>query len=295
MDRLAAMTAFVRAVDLGSFSAAANALETSSQAIGKQVHALEQHLGVRLLHRTTRRQGLTDIGRLFYGRARAILADMADAEALAADTRATPRGKLRLNVPVTFGVHALAPRLGDYLDRFPEVSVDLVLSNRYVDVVEEGYDVVFRVGRLEDSSLIARPLRPYRLVLAAAPAYLARHGTPADPRDLARHVCLGFAFGALRTQWDLDGPDGRVSVPIDGRVMMDDGEALRAAALAGLGIVLQSAEMVEPLVASGQLVRLLPAYAAPARPFHLLYAPDRRPTPKLRSFVDWATAQFGKA
>lgn len=293
MDRLSAMAVFVKAVDLGSFSAAGDALEMSSQLVGKQVRGLEQHLGVRLLNRTTRRQSLTEIGRVFYERARNILADVEAAEALAAETRATPRGKLRINAPVTFGVHALAPNLGDYLGRYPEVSVDLVLSNRYVDVVEEGYDVVFRVGALSDSSLIARRLRPYRLVLCAAPAYLARQPAPATPMDLTRHVCLGFSFGALRTHWDLDGPDGRVTVPIDGRIMMDDGEALLSAALSGLGVMLQSAEMVEPLIATGQLVRLLPEYEAPARQFHLLYAPDRRPTPKLRSFVDWIVERFG--
>jgi len=287
MDRLAGMAVFVKAVDLGSFSAAAIALDTSSQLVGKQVQALEHHLGVRLLNRTTRRQSLTEIGRVFYERARNILADVEAAEALAAETRATPRGKLRINVPVTFGVHALAPNLSDYLDRYPEVSVDLVLSNRYVDVIEEGYDVVFRVGKLDDSSLIARQLRPYRLVLCAAPAYLVRHPAPATPMDLTSHVCLGFSFGVLRTHWDLDGPGGRVAVPIDGRIMMDDGEALLSAALDGVGVLLQSSEMVEPLIAAGKLIRLLPAYEAPTRPFHLLYAPDRRPTPKLRSFVDW--------
>lgn len=292
MDRLTSMTIFVKTVDLGSFSAAADALDMSSQLVGKHVQVLESHLGVRLLNRTTRRQSLTEIGRVFCERARNILAEVEAAEALAAETRVTPRGKLRVNVPVTFGVHALAPNLTDYLDRYPEVSVDLVLSNRYVDVIEEGYDVVFRVGKLVDSSLIARRLQPYRLVLCAAPAYLARRSPPATPMDLRHHVCLGFSFGTLSTHWELDGPDGRITVPIDGRITMDDGEALLSAALAGLGVLLQSSEMVEPLIAAGKLVRLLPDYEAPARPFHLLYAPDRRPTPKLRSFVDWVTERF---
>lgn len=134
-------------------------------------------------------------------------------------------------MPVTFDVHALAPSLPDYLDRHPEVSVDLVFSNRYVDVIEERYDAVFRVGKLEDSSLIARRSRPCRLVLCASPAYLARRPAPLAPMDLVEHVCLGFDFGALRTHWDLDGPEGRVMVPIDGRIMMDDGEGLLSAAL----------------------------------------------------------------
>lgn len=293
MDRLAAMAMFVKSVDLGSFTAAADALQTSSQLVGKQVRALEQHLGVRLMTRTTRQQSLTDIGRVFYDRARTILADVEAAETLAAEVRAVPQGKLRINVPVTFGVHALAPKLDDYLKRYANVSVEVAFSNRYVDVVEDGFDVVFRVGPLADTSLIARRLRPYRLVLCAAPAYLAERRLPVTPMDLTNHVCLGFSFGTLHKYWDLDGPHGRVTVPIDGRIVMDDGEGLLAATLAGLGILAQSSEMVEPLIAEGRLIRVLPDYEAPAKPFHLLYAPDRRPTPKLRTFVDWALEHFG--
>ncbi|MDR3376182.1 MAG: LysR family transcriptional regulator [Ancalomicrobiaceae bacterium] len=293
MDRLTSMSVFVKAAELGSFSAAAEALETSSQLVGKHVQRLEQHLGVRLLNRTTRRQSLTDIGRVFFERARNILAELEAAEALAAETRATPRGRLRVNAPVTFGIHALTPRLPDYLGRHPEVGIDLTMTNRYVDLVDEGFDAVFRVGQLDDSSLIARPLKPYRLILCASPTYLDGRAPLRTPADLPRHSCLGFSFGALRTHWEFDGPDGRISVPVTSRIMMDNGEALLAAARAGLGIMLQSSEMVQPEIEAGRLVSLLPEYRAPPYPFHLLYAPDRRLTPKLRSFIDFAAEVFG--
>ena len=293
MDRFASMGVFAKAAELGSFSAAADVLSMSPQLVGKHVQMLEQHLGVRLLNRTTRRQSLTEIGRTFYERARNILADVEAAEDLAAETRVAPRGRLRVNAPVTFGVHALAPNLPEYLKMFPDVSIELMLSNRFVDVTDEGYDLVFRVGELADSGLIARALAPYRLVLCAAPSYLAGREPLKTPMDLQRHDCLGFAYGSLRTHWDFEGRGGRVSIPLSSRVMMDNGEALLAAARAGLGVILQPTEMLLPEIDAGRLVAILPEYPAPSRPFHILYAPDRRPTPKLRSFIDFAVAAFG--
>ncbi|MBL0576870.1 LysR family transcriptional regulator [Aeromonas caviae] len=293
MDRLLSMTVFTKAVELGSFSAAGNALGMSSQLVGKHVQILEQHLGVRLLNRTTRRQHLTDIGREFYERAKSILADVEAAEGLAAETRATPRGRLRINAPVTFGIHALSSKLPDYLSANAEVTLELSLTNRLVDVVDEGYDLVFRIGELTDSSLIARQLAPYRLILCAAPSYLAARGPINTPQDLSRQECLGYLHPELSKRWTLIGPEGTVTVPVSGRLMVDSGEALMAAAIAGVGVLLQPFEIVQPYLSSGQLVSLLPEYRAPTLPMHILYAPDRRMTPKLRSFIDFAIANFG--
>lgn len=293
MDRFFSMTVFVKAVETGSFSAASEALRISPQLVGKHVQTLEQHLGVRLLNRTTRRQHLTDIGTVFYERARIILAEVEAAEGLAAETRAIPCGRLRINAPVTFGIHALAPRLPEYLRSCPQVSVDLSLSNRFVDVVDEGFDAVFRIGDLSDSSLMARPLAPYRLVLCAAPAYLAAREPIETPQDLPHHECLGFSHTELRTHWTFDGPGGCVTVPISGRLMVDNGESLLPIALAGMGLLLQPFELVAAELASGKLVTVLPEYSIPARPMHILYAPGRRITPKLRSFIDFAVANFG--
>ena len=293
MDRLLSMSVFAKAVELGSFSAAGNALGMSSQLVGKHVQMLEQHLRVRLLNRTTRRQHLTDIGGEFYERVKGILAEVEAAEGLAADTLATPRGRLRINAPVTFGIHALSPRLPDYLSANPEVTLEMSMTNRLVDVIDEGYDLIFRIGELTDSGLIARPLKPYRLILCAAPSYLATRGPINTPQDLSRQECLGFLHPELSKRWTLIGPEGTVTVPVSGRLFVDSGEALMAAAIAGVGVLLQPLEIVTPYLASGQLVTLLPEYSAPTRPMHILYAPDRRMTPKLRSFIDFVMMNFG--
>ncbi|MBD9577850.1 LysR family transcriptional regulator [Pseudomonas sp. PDM23] len=294
MDRLEQMAIFVRAVELGSFSAVAEELQMSSQLVGKQVKMLEQHLDLSLLNRTTRRQSLTDFGRAFYQRAKLILADMEAAESLAAVTRGTPSGRLRINAPVTFGMRVLSPRLLEYMVRYPQVAVDLTLSNDLVDLVNDGYDVVFRIGELADSRLKAVPLAPYRLVLCAAPAYLARRPAIRTPEDLSQHECLGFAFSDGRSSWTFDGPDGRIEVPITSRLTINQGDPLLAAAVAGLGVVLQPQELVGDALRSGTLVQLLPQYSVPTSPMHILYAPDRRLTPKLRSFLDFAIAVFGR-
>jgi DNA-binding transcriptional LysR family regulator len=278
---------------MGSFSAAAEALQMSSQLVGKHVQALETRLGVKLVTRTTRRQSLTDFGRTFLERARIILAEVDAAEGLAAETRAVPTGKLRINAPVSFGMRTLSPQLPRYLKAFPQVALELTLGNRAVDLVDEGFDAVFRVGALTDSGLIARPLAPYRLVLCGAPAYMELHPPLQTPWDLQKLDCLGFAHTELRTQWTFDGPEGRVVVPITSRYMVDHGEPLLHAALDGLGVLLQPLEIVKDALADGTLVELLPDYRVPSRPMHILYAPDRRVTPKLRSFLDFSISTFG--
>lgn len=293
MDRLYAMQIFTRAVELGSFSAAAEELDISPQFAGKQIQALEARLGIKLLNRTTRRQSLTENGQLFYERAKTILAEMEAAETLMAESRAVPRGRLRISAPITFGSHALAPILPQYLREHTEVAIELSLTNRTVDLLDEGFDVVFRTGKLPDSGLQARLLAPLQLVLCAAPAYLQRSPPLTDPTDLNQHECLIFSHTSMRTEWSFDGPDGRRSIPITGRFTTDSGEALRAVAVAGHGILLQPRALVADLLESGRLQRLLPAHEPPAREMHMLYAPDRRMTPKLRSFLDFAVANFG--
>lgn len=287
------MRVFVKAVELGSISAAAKALDLSTQLAGKQIRGLEDGLGVKLLHRTTRRQSLTDIGRTFYERALIILAEMEETEALVAETRARPRGRLRISAPITFGSRALAPAIAEYLGNHPDVSVELSLTNRPVDLVEEGYDLAFRSGTLPDSGLMARALAPQRLLLCATPAYLEARGTPLHPTDLRQHECLVFSHTTLRGEWSFDGPDGVVAVPIAGRFVTDNSEALRTAALAGQGIVLQPRELLIDEVRAQRLVQLLPDYEPRPRPMHVVFVRDRRMTPKLRSFLDFAVAKFG--
>ncbi|TWI44566.1 DNA-binding transcriptional LysR family regulator [Pseudomonas duriflava] len=292
MDRLTSLLVFVKAVELGSFSAAADTLGMSSQLVGKHVQHMEQRLGVRLLNRTTRRQSLTDFGRSFYERAKIILAEVEAAESMAAETRLVPSGRLRINAPVSFGMNTLASRLPEYMKSNPQVSVELTLANRAVDLIDEGYDIVFRVGELSDSGLIAKPLAPYQLVLCAAPIYLTYHSKPNTPWDLQNHECLGFTHTDLRSHWTFNGPEGRIVVPISSRLMADHGEALLCAALSGLGIILQPLELVKEDLEQGRLIELLPDYPVPSRPLHILYAPDRRLTPKIRSFLDFAVTEF---
>ncbi|MDT8332872.1 LysR family transcriptional regulator [Roseomonas gilardii] len=288
------MSLFVQAVDHGSFSAAGTVLGLSPQAVGRQIQKLEQHLGVQLLLRTTRRQGLTDFGRSFYERARIILAEVENAESLAAETRQIPIGRLRISAPVSFGMYTLARHLPDYMAAHPGVEVDLTLANRAVDLLDEGFDAVFRVGPLPDSGLVGRALAPHRLVLCAAPAYLADHPPIRHPADLRQHECIRFTHTELRTVWVFEGPDGRVEVPVHGRLLADHGEPLLRAALAGFGVMLQPVELVSDHLSAGTLLRVLPDWNVPPRPMHILYTPHRQPTPKLRSFLDFAVAAFGR-
>ena len=294
MDRLTSMSVFVKAVELGSFSATANAFNMSPQLVGKHVRMLEERLNVRLLNRTTRHQSLTEVGRAFYERAKNILAEVEESEAIAAQINAIPRGRIKISAPTTFGTHALAPQLPEFLSTYPEISIDLSLTNRIVDLIDEGFDLVFRVGELPDSGLIARKLKPYQLILCAAPLYLKSSPPINSPKDLKYHECLGFSHTTLQTHWQFEGAEGHFSVPVSGRFMTDSGDALLPAAIAGLGIMLQSAEMVTPAIEKGLLVHLLPDYHVPTRPMHILYASNRHVLPKLRCFIDFCIKKFGE-
>ncbi len=295
MDRLTSMAAFVRAVDLGSFTAAAAALRISPQMVAKHVVFLEDRLGARLLNRTTRKQGLTELGRAYLERCRLVLAEAEAADDLAQDVRRRPRGRLRVNAPVTFGVYSLVPLVTSYLRAHPDVQVDLTLSDRLVDPVEEGYEAVFRLGPVADAALVARPLAPYRLIACASARYLAGRGTPAHPADLTGHECLGFAYwsGALARCWRFTRDGRSFDAQVGGRLQANDGQALLRAALDGFGIAFGAEAVVREDLAAGRLVRVLPDYEGPSRPMHLIFAADRRLTPKLRRFIDAAVVEFG--
>ena len=290
MDHFTSMTAFVRAAELGGFAPAATALGISPTMVGLHVRALENRLGSRLLNRTTRRQSLTEVGRLYYERCRQILADIEDADQTASQLRAAPRGRLRVNAPVSFGVHALTPVITDYLAAYPEVEVDLAVNDRVIDLVEEGFEVAVRVGSLADSGLVARPLAPYQLVVCASPDYLARHGVPRQPADLAQHNCLAFDRWGAPNTWTFHNGEAAVA---RGAFRTNNGEALRVAALRGLGIIQQASVLLAEDLRCGRLVRVLPEYSLPTRPMHLIYLPDRRPTPKLRTFIDFVLERLG--
>jgi DNA-binding transcriptional LysR family regulator len=296
MDLLESMKIYVLAVEKGSLSAAATAGGISATMAGNHLRLLEQRLGMRLLNRTTRRQVLTAFGEDYYQRCKEILRLVAETDAQAQNLQLAPAGKLRVTAPVTFGAEALMPALSEYLERYPQVDVDVMLSDSVVDLVDEGCDVAFRIGQLPDSALVARPLAPYQLMICASPAYLARRGTPASPEELSGHECMAFSTAAL-AHWRLTGEGGEhgeLCVPVGGRVKVNNGQALRVAALHGMGIVLQPAILLEEDVRAGRLVRLFPRHALPSRPMNLVYLQDRYRSPKLRSFVDFMSERFGQ-
>ena len=293
MDKLAGMAMFVQVVDSGSFAAAAAANGVSATMAAKHIRTIEDRLGARLLHRTTRRQQLTEVGRLYYERCKQALAEVALAEASASELQASPRGRLRLVAPVTFGTHSLVPALADYMARHPDVSVDLTLDNRVPDLLNDGYELGIHIGDVEDPNLVARPLRPYRRIMAAAPTYAARHGLPDHPSQLPDHACLGLRYWNVN-DWQLVGPDDeRCRVRVNSRFTANQGDALRIAALNGLGIVLQPEAVLADDVAAGRLVPVLPDWSYKPSPMFLIYAQDSRPTAKLRSAIDFLLGRFG--
>ena len=288
MDRLTSMAVFVKAVDLGSFTAAATALGSSSQMVGKHVGFLEARLGAQLLRRTTRRQSLTEVGLAFYERCRVILAETEAAESLMQDLTATPRGRLRVSAPVNFGACTVAPLVGGFLRAFPGVELELSLTDRYVGVVDEGFDAVFRLGPLGDSSLNARELGLQKQIACASPAYLATHGAPSHPDDLTSRECLGYVnwSGLPYSEWRFSRHGADYPVRIRSRFQVNDGRVLRAAALRGDGIILQPEAVVVDDLRTGHLVRVLADYEGPSRPIYLLFPTRRLAPPKLRAFVD---------
>jgi DNA-binding transcriptional LysR family regulator len=294
MDRMASMASFTKVVGAGSFSAAAREMEVSQALVTKQIQDLESWLGARLLNRTTRRLSLTEVGTAFYERAARILEALEEAKNAAGALQTAPRGRLRINAPVSFGLLHLAPVVTDFLQRFPDVSVELLVNDRLVDLLEGEFDVGVRIGRLRDSSLIARRIAPIRLAVCAAPGYLARRGMPRTPDDLARHDCLEYTYFESRGEWRLLDPDDReIVVPVSGRYLANNADVLRTAAIAGGGIVLLPTFVVGEDLRAGRLVRLLPDHPPPEQGLHALYPPGRHLSAKVRSFVDFLIDRFG--
>ncbi len=293
MDRLAAMQTFLRVVERGGFTAAAEDVRLSRAMVSKHIQDLEEHLGARLLNRTTRRVSLTEVGRVYYERCTQIMAEIAETEDAVGALQARPRGRLRVNAPVSFGVLHLAAAVTLYMAANPEVTVELTLDDRVVDLIEDGYDLAIRIARLADSSLIARRLAPCRMVLCAAPAYLARHPAPRHPDDLAAHNCLGYPYSQTRGEWRFDSPSGSVAVPVRGTFQANNGDALRVAALHGAGIALLPSFIAGADIAAGKLHCLLPGFDIPELAIHAVYPHSRHLSPKVRSFVDFLAPCYG--
>ncbi|PCR93139.1 LysR family transcriptional regulator [Pseudomonas fluorescens] len=301
MDLFQSMSVYVKVVEAGSMTKAALQCEMSTTMVGNHLRALEQRLGVQLLQRTTRRQRLTEFGTVYYQRCLEVLGLVTDSERLAEQTMDEPRGLLRITAPLTFGVERLAPALSEFSLQYPQVKMDVVLTNRRPDLMESGLDVAFRLGHFEQSNLIARPLIDYTLTVCASPEYVARRGMPLTPEDLQQHDCLSFAYPAgddwqsVEKRWRLSGPDGEIMIDVSGPMLMNTSAGLHQAARTGMGIVMLPDALVEQDLRDGKLVTVIPDYQPPSRPLHLLYAQDRYRLPKLRRFVEFAMQTWGKS
>jgi len=292
-DVLTGMRVFTTVVDAGSFAAAADKLDLSRGMTSRYLAQIEKHLGVRLLNRTTRRLSLTEAGEDYYQRAAQVLGLVEEAEQQAARGAAEPRGTLRINAPVSFGIRHLGAALGEYLARCPQLKADLTLNDRFVDLVEEGFDVAVRIARRIDPGLVARPIARARVIACTSPAYLKKHGAPKSPADLERHNCLTYAYGGPQNTWQFARKGREVSVRVRGNLHGNNGEILGRAAVAGLGIVLQPAFLVHEHLRAGKLKRVLPGWEAESVTVYAVYPSRQFLAPKVRSFVDFLVERFG--
>lgn len=292
VDRYTEMQAFAAVVDAGSFVKAADALAISKAAVSRHIAELESRLGVRLLHRTTRRLSLTAEGEAFHASCKALLADVEAAEAEVTSSSGEARGLLKVNVPVTFGLLHLAPLWPAFMARNPQVTLEVTLADRFVDLVEEGWDLAVRIARLPASSLVSRQLASTRMILCASPGYLQERGTPATPAELGRHDIIAYSLLSSGDHWSFDGPKGPVTVRVAPRMRTNSGDTCRVAALQHRGIVLQPSFLVGADLTSGALVEVLPQYRSSELGIYALW-PTRKHLPaKVRVLIDFLAEAF---
>lgn len=291
-DVLTGMRVFVTVVDTGSFAAAADKLELSRGMTSRYVAQVESHLGVRLLHRTTRKLSLTGVGQDYYQRAVQVLGLIEEAETAASSETAQPRGTLRINAPLSFSTLHMGEVLSEYLQRYPDVTVDLSLVDREVNLVEEGFDLALRISREVDPSFIARSLTEIRVIACASTAYLQTHGMPEHPEDLSSHNCLLYAQGRFPDKWHFTNGREQCDVAVQGNLQGNNGDVLCNAAVAGLGIVLQPSFMVYELLKSGALLRILPEWELEPMSLNAVYVNRRFLPLKTRSFIDFLVEYF---
>ncbi|MFC5475446.1 LysR family transcriptional regulator [Paraherbaspirillum soli] len=293
MDRLRSMRVFLKIVEQGSFARAAQMLDLSNAAVTRHVAELEKHLGTRLLNRSTRQLSLTETGQAYLERVRQILTDIDDADAIASSLSTKANGTLRLYAHLSFGQFQLPQLLPLYAQRYPEVSLDVTLSDRTVDLVEEGFDVgMFNNLQKFDATMIVRQLGVAKVSLYASPDYIKRHGAPETPADLSNHACLNFAYEHLRHHWSIEGPEGEVRVPITSKMVSNNGDLLSNCALAGMGVVLRPSFALGDALKSGRLVPVLPDHRASLLTVMMVYPSRRLLSATVRSFVDFMIEQF---
>ncbi len=292
MDRLLEMQTFCAVVEANSFVAASEAMGVSKAAVSRYINELESRLGARLLHRTTRRLSLTAEGEVFYVRCRELLAGVEEAEAELTSRTGVAKGVLRINAPVSFGILHLAPLWGEFHARYPDVELNIDLSDRLVDIVEEGFDLAIRIATLKNSTLVSRRITSTRLVVCASPEYLKAHGTPAQPEDLALHKVIAYSNLATGNDWHFEGPQGPVSTRVRPWMHANNGETCCAAAVAHQGVIHQPGFLVREDLDAGRLVELMPDYRSAELGVYAVYPTRKFVTPKLRALVDFLGAAF---
>ena len=288
MDSLTDIAVFVRVVEEGSFTAAAAKLGLSKSVVSKYVTRLEERLGARLLNRTTRRLSLTEVGRAFHTRSQLGLRELEEAEAEVSRLQGAPRGVLRINSPMSFGVLHIAPALPEFLALYPELTVDMNLDDRQIDLIEEGFDLAIRIGELPDSSLVARRLGPCHHVVCGSPGYFEKLGIPRTPEDLRQHNAITFKYQDSPSEWHFVRPDGSVvRVPVSGTIQMNNSLGLREALLRNVGITLTPSFVVGADISAGRLRTVLTEYRALELSIYAVYPERRHLSPKVRAFVDF--------
>jgi DNA-binding transcriptional LysR family regulator len=295
MDNLTDIGVFVKVVDRGSFTVAANALGLSRAVVSKYISRLEERLGARLLNRTTRRLSLTEAGAALFEASRGAIERIEEAEAAVAQLQSEPRGRLRVSAPMSFGILHLGPAISGFAEAYPEVTLDLRLDDRFVNLVEEGFDLAIRIGALTDSSLVARKLGVTRAVACASPEYLAKHGEPETPEDLVSHDCLIYSYLSTANVWRFTAADGReVPVAVSGSFRINNGIVLTEAALADRGILMTPSFYVAPMLRDGRLRRILPRYKLAELGIYAVYPQRNQVPPKVSAFVDFLAQRFGR-
>jgi len=293
MDRLGAMRTFRTVVETGGFSAAARRLGLSKAAVSKQVAELEAHFGTALLHRTTRRLNATDAGRRYFENSVRLLDELAEVEAEVRNSQTEPSGRLRISAPINFGNAVLGPVISAMAQRYPKLEIQVELGDRFVDLIEEGFDAALRIRTsLPDSSLIARRLCAVDRVAVAAPAYLKKHGVPKHPRDLADHNCMIYTLSTAPYDWTFNTPSGAHTVRVNGTIQSNNSQLLVEPLRAGSGIALLPAFSVGADIQSGKLKRILDQFPVDRHELYVVYPHNRHLSPKVRVFVDWAAELF---
>ncbi len=294
MDKFTEIQTFVAVVEAGSFVKAANGMNMSKAAVSRYVLEMETRLGVRLLHRTTRRLSLTEEGQTFYARAKDLLTDLEDAENEITAQSDNASGILKINAPFTFGILHLAPLWGDFKALYPRIKLDITLADRIVDLVDEGYDMAIRIATLENSTLISKRLASTRVILCASPGYLQKNGTPLHPKELAQHEIISYSYWAGKDEWQFDGPQGRESVKINPGIYTNNGDTCRAAALANHGIILQPSFIIGQDIRDGTLVELMPEFKSIELGIYAVYPTRKYVSAKVRLLIEFLTAQLAK-